>query len=62
MKKLSDKIKRVIFLLRYHTDRPTQKYPIFDSCQRIANGLGITLNQVEHVCRHHFAKLVPKKK
>ena len=58
MVKISDEHKTAILLLRYHTEKPTNEYPVFESYQRVANKLGITLNQVQHICRHHFRKML----
>ena len=61
MRKISSELKAAILLARYHCSRPARPHPTFLSQQRLANVLGITKNQVAHVCNQHFSKLEPKK-
>ena len=57
MVKITPDHKRAVLLLRYHKEAPTEERPTFESEQRIGNKLGITMNQVKHICRYHFNKL-----
>ena len=58
MVKISDERKTAVMLLRYHSEKPTSEFPVFESYQRVANKLGITLNQVQHICKYHFRKML----
>ena len=61
MVKTCPDIKRAILLLRYHHEHPLSRQPIYESSTSIANKLNLSTNQVESICRQHFAKLIKVK-
>ena len=59
MRQITPEVKTAIMLARFHSASPGNLHPTFMSYQRLANILGVTKNQVAHVCCKYFAKLQP---
>jgi hypothetical protein len=51
MRQPKDDVKRAVLLLRFHTQDPIKPYPVYETYASIAKSLGITYNQVQHICR-----------
>ena len=58
--KIKSEVHHAVLLLRYHHRQPKQPYPTFESSASVARALGLTENQVVHICKKQFTK--PNKK
>ena len=58
--KMASDVQHAVLLLRYHHRQPKHPYPTFESSASVARALGLTENQVVHICKKQFTK--PSKK
>ena len=59
MRQISDELKKMILLTRYHDAQPASQHPTYRSCKSIADVIGVTKNQVDHVCKQYFRTRFP---
>ena len=54
-------IREAVLLLRFRSSRPTAKSAKYTAYKRIAQALGITYNEVQHICRRAVKPNAPLK-